>query len=103
MQSTRAHPLDQTPNQRQVAMLADLASQPQPGLDHHSQRPPHDAPLALDSYLVGLHLSEVSRLLHQMLLDGLSLSASACPPRRHRPLVEAKSDNDRLQGAAIGE
>ena len=103
MEGTGAHPLDQPPDQRHVALLADLASQPQAGADHHGQRHPHDAPLALDADLVGLHLAQVTRLLDQMLLDGLALAASACPPRRHRPLVEPKGHHDGLQRTAMGE
>ena len=59
---TAPHLLDQSPDQGHVAVLADLTSQPQAGLDHHGQRHPHHAPLSLDAYLIGLHLSEVPRL-----------------------------------------
>jgi hypothetical protein len=52
-------------------MRTHLAGQPQPGLDHHRQGHPHDAALGLDAYLIGLDLTQVSRVLHQMLLDRL--------------------------------
>jgi len=100
---TGVHPLDQPPDQRHVALLTDLASQPQPGGDHHGERHPDYAPLSLDAYLVGLHLAEVPRLLDQMFLDGLALAASACPPRRDRPLVEPKSHHNSLHRTTMGE
>ena len=60
-------------------------------------------PLCLDADLIGLHLPQVTRLLDQMLLDGLPLDARARHPTRHRPLVEAKGDDDRLQRTAMGQ
>ena len=46
LEGTGTHPLDQPPDQRHVALLTDLASQPQSGGDHHGQRHPDDAALA---------------------------------------------------------
>src|SRR5512143_173891 len=103
MEGTGAHPLDQPPDQRQVAVLTDRASQPQPGRDHHSERHPDYASLSLDAYLVGLHLAEVPRLLDEMFLNGLALAARACLPRRDRPLVEPKGHHNGLHRTAMGK
>ena len=44
VEGAATHPLDQPPDQRHVALFADLTGQPQPGPDHHGQRHPDDAP-----------------------------------------------------------
>jgi hypothetical protein len=98
---TSAHPLDEAMNQGEVAVCAHLARQPQTGADPHRQGHPHDTPLGLDADLVALHLPQVTGVLDQMLLHGLAVDASACPPTRHRPLVEAERDNDGLQRTAM--
>jgi hypothetical protein len=62
-QGTCAHLFDQASDQGQVTVFTDLASEPQPGTDHHRQRHPHDATLFLDADLVGLHLPQIARRL----------------------------------------
>ncbi|HYN25454.1 MAG TPA: hypothetical protein VES69_10470 [Pyrinomonadaceae bacterium] len=42
-------------------------------------------------------------MLDQMLLHRLSMAASARPPVRYRPLVEAEGDHDGLEGTAMGQ
>src|SRR4029077_20426606 len=69
---------------------------------HPGERHPDYAPLSLAAYLVGLHLAEVPRWLDQMFLDGRALAASACPPRRDRPLVAPKSPHHSLHRTAMG-
>src|SRR5882724_407940 len=93
---------DETTNERQVAVGAHGASEPQAGTDHQRQGHPHEAPLGLDADLVGLHLPQVTWLLDQMLLDRLTLDASTRQPTRHRPLVIAKRHDDRLQWTTMG-
>src|SRR5262249_4221051 len=100
---TAPHPLDQPPNQEQVTLLADLAAQPQARLDHHGQRHPHHAALFLAAELIGLHLPQVTWLLDQILVHGLTLTARAGPPRRDGALIEAKRRHDGLYGTAMGE
>jgi len=82
-------------------MLTHLTGQPQPRLDHHRQCHPHDAALGLDAYLIGLHLAEVSWVLHQMRLDSLALAAGARAPRCHGAFIEPKGDDNRLQRTAV--
>jgi len=103
MEGTGTHLLDQPPDQRHVALLTDLASEPQPGGDHQSERHPDNAPVSLDASRVGLHLAEVSRLLDPMFLDGLALAARACAPRRDRPRVKPKGHHHSLHRTAMGE
>jgi hypothetical protein len=100
---TAPHPLDQPPDQGQVALLTDLAAQPQARRDHHGQRHPHDATLFLDAELIGLHLPQVPGLFDQILVHGLALAPRACPPVSNRPLVKPKSCHDRLHGTPMGE
>src|SRR4029453_18978806 len=100
---TAAHPRNEPANQRHVARRTDLTGEPQAGTDHHRQSHPHNAALHLHADLVGLHVSQVMWLLNHILLDGLSLLASACPPSRHGPLVEPKGRDDSLHWAAMRE
>ena len=46
---TAAHPPEQPPHQRRIAVRTDRARQPQAGADHHGQRHPYDALLGLDT------------------------------------------------------
>src|SRR3712207_8138282 len=46
--------------------------------------------------IFSLHLSQVPRLLDQMLLHSLALDAPSRHPTPHRPLVEAKRRDDGL-------
>src|SRR5207245_4448788 len=61
------------------------------------------AALFLDADLIGLYLPQVTRLLDQMLLHRLALSAGTCHPPRDRPLVIAKRDDDRLEWTPMGQ
>ena len=99
---TAPHPFDQAPDQGQVTLLADLTAQPQARRDQHGQRHPHDAALFFHAQLIGLHLPQVTGLFHEVCLDGLPLATGACPPRGDRPLVEAKSGDNRLHGTPMG-
>src|SRR5882724_4089483 len=101
LQGTGAHPLDQTPNQRHVPRLADVASQPQAGADHHRQRHPHDSTLFLDADLVSLHLSKGPGLLDHLFLHRLALDARPPQPICYGPLIKPESDDDGLQWAAM--
>ena len=58
--------------------------------------------MGLDADLVGLHLSQVTRLLDQMRLHCLPLDASARQPTGHRPLIIAKRHDHRLQWTPVG-
>ena len=78
-------------------LLADLAAQPQARLDHHGQRHPHDAALFLDADFVGLHLSQVTRLFDQALLDGLAPGARSGPTNR-RPSARRSQTPPRWRG-----
>jgi len=100
---TEPQPLDQPPDQGHVALLADLAAQPQACLDHHGQCHPHDTALLLDTDLIGLHLPQVPWLLDQILVHGLALTARAGPPIGNGPLVKPKSRHNRLQGTPMGQ
>src|SRR6266403_2275154 len=75
-QRASTHPRDETTNARQVTVGAHGASEPQAGIDHQRQGHPHDAPVGLDTDLVGWYLPEVTWSLDQMLLDRLTLDAS---------------------------
>src|SRR5437660_5147018 len=98
-----ADALDQPPDQGHVALLADLAAQPQAGLHHHGHGHPDHTALLLDAQLVGLDLSEVPWLLDQILVHGLALTARAGPPSRYSAFVEAKRRHNRLHGTPMGE
>ena len=98
---TAAHPLDELTDQWHVAMFTDPAREPQACLDHHRQRHPYDTPLGLDADLIGLDVPKVPGLLDQLLLHGLALAAGTSLPRRDRPLVIPKGDDDCLQWAAV--
>src|SRR5437870_7040345 len=98
-----ADALDQPPDQGHVALLADLAAQPQAGLHHHGHGHPDHTALLLDAQLVGLHLSEVPWLLDQILVHGLALPPRARPPIRYSAFVESKRRHNRLHGTPMGE
>src|SRR5262245_54553287 len=49
VRSTTADPLDQPPDQRQVALLTDFPAKPQPGLHHHGHGHPDNTALLLDA------------------------------------------------------
>src|SRR5262245_6084945 len=100
---TAADTLEQPPDQGHVALLADLAAQPQAGLHHHGHGHPDHTALLLDAQLVGLHLSEVSWLLDQILVHGLALPPRASPPIRYSACVESKRRHNRLHGTPMGE
>ena len=97
------HPRGQPPDQGHVTLLADLAAQPQARRDQHGQRHPHDPALFLDAQLIGLDLSEVTRLLNQIRVPDLALTARPGPPICAGALVEAKRGHDRLHGTPMGE
>ena len=103
MRRTAADPRAEPPHQRHVAVCADLAGPPQPGLDHQRQRHPDEAPVFLDADRLGLHLAQGSRLLHHLCLHGLSLAACPRPPCRHRPLVEAEDLDEGVSRTAMGQ
>src|SRR5215471_21414672 len=100
---TALDPRDQSPDQGQVTLRADLAAQPQPCLDHHGQCHPHNATLFLDTAFIGWHLSEVPWLFNQVLVHCLTLSPGADPPCGDGPLVEPKRCHNRLPGTPMGE
>src|SRR5262252_4256707 len=100
---TAPHPLDEPPDQGQVALLADLAAQPQARRDHQGQRHPDNAALFLDAQLIGLHLPQVPWLLDQILVHGLALTTRAGPPIRYSALIKAKRRHDGLHGAPMGQ
>ena len=102
MQRAPTHPLDETTNKRQVTVGAHSSGEPQAGTDPQRQGHPDKAPLRLDADLVGLHLPQAPRVLDQMLMDRLPLDTSARQPTRHRPLVIAKCNDDRLQWTPVG-
>jgi hypothetical protein len=87
---------DEAPDQRHVAGLANLPAKPQTRLVHDGQSHPHHATLFLDTNLVGLDLSQVTRLSDRRRLDGLAVNASAPQSTCYRALVEAERDNDGL-------
>src|SRR5438874_313544 len=97
-----ADALDQPPDQGQVALLADLAAQPQAGLHHHGHGHPDNTALLLDAQLIGLHLSDVPWLLDQRLMHGLALPPRARPPIRSRAFVASKRRHKRLHGTPMG-
>src|SRR5262249_11957653 len=94
---------DQAPDQRHVALLADLTAQPQARLDHHGQGHPHDSALFLHAELIGLHLPQVPGLLDQIRGHRLDLTAGAGPPRRDRALIKAPGRHNGVHGTAMGE
>ena len=102
VQGTAAHTLNETPNQRHVAVLTHLPRQPQACADHHGQSHPDNAALFLDADLVGLHLPQITWLLDEMLLHSLAVPAASRHPTRHRPLIIAKRNNNRLQWTTVG-
>ena len=102
MEGTGAHPLDQPPDQRHVALRAASPASLARWRPSRRRRP-DNTPLSLDAYLVGCPLAESPRLLDEDALLGLALAASACPPRRDHPLVELKGHPNGLHGTAMGE
>jgi hypothetical protein len=80
MPGAAANPLNQVPDQRHIALLADPASKPQAYLDRDGQGHPDDVGLFLDTYLTRLHLSQVVWLLDQRRLDRLTVDARSRPP-----------------------
>src|SRR5262245_38715746 len=93
---TAAYPLNEAPNQRHVAVGAQLASQPQPRADHPRQCHPDNAPLFFHTDLIRLDRSQVTRVLDQPLVDSLPLSARSRQPICHRPLIKAKGSRNGL-------
>jgi len=90
VRGTAADPLDQAPDQRHVALRADFPAPPKSGLHHHRHGHPDDTALFLDAQLIGLDLSQVPRLLDQIRVHGLALTARTGPPIRSGTLVESK-------------
>ena len=64
---------------------------------------PNYTALLLHSDRVGLHLSQVTRVLDQTLLDGLSLHATSRHLPYHSPFIEVKRCDDSLGWTAVGE
>jgi hypothetical protein len=91
-----AHLYNEATYQGQVAMGAYLARPPQAGAHHHRQCHPHNAALGFDAEFVSLDLPQVTRLLDQMFLHGLTVVSGACQSAGHRPLNEPKGT--RLRG-----
>ena len=60
-------------------------------------------PCFLTRKLIGLDLSEVTRLLNQIRVPDLALTARPGPPICAGALVEAKRGHDRLHGTPMGE
>ena len=89
------HGADQVP----IAVLTHGPAQPQPGthLDSHSQ-PQNDA-LRFHPNLIGLHLSQVPRLLDQVFMNRLTLLAGLLFQTAHRALIPLKSLHNRLHRA----
>src|SRR2546425_3684342 len=103
MGGTAPHTFNQPPDQWHVPLRTDFAAQPQAGTDHHGKGHPDNTTLLFDPDLIGLHLSQVTRLFDQMLLHRLSLGAGACRPPCYRPLIIAKRDDNRLEGTSVGQ
>jgi hypothetical protein len=100
---TAAPPRDELAKPRHTAMLTHLAGQPQPCRDPPRQGHPPEAALGLDAARIGLSLTQVSRVLHQMRLDSLALAAGSRPPRGPRALLAPQGDHDGWPWTPVGQ
>ena len=92
---------DEIFDQSAVPMLTDFSAQPKISRDHHRHRHPDDSALSLDPQLIGLDLTQYSRLLHQMLVHLLSVMPAFLEPVLNCSFIQAKGENDGLDGTAV--
>lgn len=67
--------LDQGFDQGPITSLAHYGTQPQAGASLQRHRQPQHHSLCLDPDFVGLHVLQITRLLHQLLMDLLTVPA----------------------------
>ena len=103
VQSAGSHSFNKLPDERHVTVLVDFATEPQSGLDHQCHRHPHDGALFLDPNFIGLNVPQVTRLLDQRFVHGLTPTAGSRPAIGDGAFIEAKSRHHRLDRAAMGE
>jgi len=93
----------QLSNQREVARLAHLASEPEPRPDYQGHRHPEDLGLNFDAQLVSLNLAQAPGLLDQVFMDSLAVRSRSIEPVGHGALVKAEGGDNRLDRAAVRE
>src|SRR5512135_1839678 len=102
-QCTRAHLLDQSADQNQIATSAQGCTQPQAGRDLERHGQPDNAALHFHSDLVGLYLAQVTRLLDQVCMHAFAVSSGSQLPVLDRALVQAKGHDNGLHRAAMSQ
>jgi hypothetical protein len=102
-QSTGTNLLHQGCDQRGVTASTEHPAQPESGTDLHRHSHPDNAPLDFHAYFVSLYLSQVSRLIDQMLMHLFAVLARAIVPVEHGSLIQAESRDNGLHWTAMGQ
>lgn len=85
-----------TIDQRLISALSHLGTQPQARVHLHGHRQPQDYSLGLHPDFIGLNLLQIARLLHQVLVDLLTVFARFFLNSLHRAFIPVKGLNYRL-------
>ena len=90
IQCTTTYLLYQMAYQVPIAVCAHNTAQPKASryLKHHYQ--PGNTTLMLDTYLISLNLTQVSWLLHQVLMNLLAMITTTALPGSHRPFIQTR-------------
>ena len=101
IQRTLTHLLDETPNQCTISAGTNDAIEPQASGNSHRQ--PANATLVFDPYLISLYLTQVTRVLYQMLMNLLAVFTGALLPTSYGAFIYAKRSDNRLKRTPISQ
>jgi hypothetical protein len=88
-------------DQSAIPLLTDFSAQPKISRDHHRHCHQGDSALPLDPKLIGLDLTQWLRPLDQMLVHFLSVLTAFLKPVLNCSFIQAKGENDRLDGTTM--
>ena len=102
-QDTETHLLHQGGDQGSIPLLAQHASQPQAGADLQGHRHPNHPAWLLHPDLIGLHLPQVPRLLHQVFMYLFTVPTRSLLPGDDRPFIQTKGGHNRLHRTSVSQ
>lgn len=102
--SRPANLLEQRISQVRVSGQTHGPREPEPGGNHYGKTHPSNEGAPFDTQFIGLHMHQIHLpLLHQGVMDLLTVASCTIPPRGNSSLIEVKGVDNRLNGTAVGQ
>ncbi len=91
-------------SQAAITRVLDRTSQPEASRNHHGQSHPGDHFASFHPNFIGLNVHQVQLpVFNDLLMHLVTMRSRSIAPIRHRPFIQAKSMDNSLKRASIGE